>query len=239
MKKFITLVIDDTSTMRQFIRHGLEENLPNVHIDEASTGKEAIAKLDQTEYDLVLCDWELPDINGDEILQWVRSHPIIHQTPFIIISSRRDKESVIKAIHGGVNSYMVKPFNVGSLIQKITAVLDGFDRRRFQRFEASGAIILKFNNNILEGTIIDVSLGGVFCISKRNNPLPSIFEKVSIDIKFDSGELSGIDGFTIRLQAAEALINAENVKIAVKFTEFDYHRNQELQKLLDSLKIQE
>lgn len=235
MRKLSVLVVDDTSTMREYIRFGLRDNFPGINIEEACTGKEAIAKLDQTEYDLVLCDWELPDINGDEVLHWVRTHPMLHQVPFVIISSRNDKETIIKAIHGGVDSYIVKPFTVGSLVQKITITLNGFDRRRFQRFNISGTIDLQVGERTINGDIIDISLGGVFIVASRNNLLPTVFEKVAVDVNLEAGKISGIEGFVIRIQAAEALSTAKNVKIAIKFTEVG-QRIQKLQTLINFIK---
>ncbi|MBF0505359.1 MAG: response regulator [Nitrospirae bacterium] len=239
MKKLKVLIADDTASMRKFVKYGLEKSFPSILVDEAVNGREAQAKLDHTEYDLVLCDWEMPDINGDKILEWVRSHPTINSTPFIMVTSRNDKESVMQAIQGGVNSYVVKPFSAESLAQKITAVIDHFDRREFQRFEVNGSVNLHFGDQAIRGKIIDVSMGGIFSTVGRKSPLPAIFEKVMVDIKLEISEkLGGIEGFVIRLQAAESFIDSENVKIAVKFMDLPDQRKQELQRVMSSLKQQ-
>jgi DNA-binding response OmpR family regulator len=239
MKKLNVLIVDDTAAMRKFIKSGLEDSFPGIHVDEAVSGKTAVIKLEQNEYNLVLCDWELPDLSGDEILQWVRVHPIINHTPFILVSSRRDKGSVTKAIRGGVSSYMVKPFNIGSLVQKVTAVIDHFERRQFQRFAIDGTIDLYFRDQSLKGGVIDLSMGGVFGLSNRGYSLPLIFEKVTVDVNLDSGSILGLDGFVIRLQAAEAVLDSESVKIAVKFSDLTLDRTQDLQRIVSAAKVHE
>ncbi len=237
MKKLKVLIVEDAASMRKFLKYGLEKSFPGILVDEAVNGREAQAKLEQTEYDLVLCDWEMPDINGDKILEWVRNHPTISGIPFIMVTSRNDKESVMKAIQSGANSYVVKPFSAESLAQKITAVIDHFDRREFQRFGANGDISLHCGGKVAAGSIIDISMGGLFGTFSRKHPLPAIFEKVLVEIKVENSEkLGGIEGFVIRLQAAESFIDAENVKIAVKFLDLPDERKQELQQCLSSLK---
>ena len=239
MKKLKVLIVEDVASMRKFVRFGLEKSFRAISIDEAATGKEAQAKLEHSEFDLVLCDWELPDINGDEILSWVRSHPAINGTPFIMVTSRNDKESVMKAIDMGVNAYIVKPFTAENLAQRITTVIEKFERREFERLETSGPIDLHFRDLSAKGNLIDLSLGGCFSVFSRKNRLPDIFDQVSIGMN-PSGDLKigGIEGFVIRIQAAEAFIDAENVKIAIKFLDMTPEKKGELSKAINALKSQ-
>jgi CheY-like chemotaxis protein len=239
MKKLNVLIIDDTAAMRKFIKSGLEEHFSEINVNVAVDGREAVIKLEHHSYDLVLCDWELPDLTGDEILQWVRVHPIINHTPFIMLSSKRDRSSVTRAIRGGVSSYIVKPFNIGSLIQKVTAVVENYERRQFQRFTVSGAMGINFRDQQLKGGIIDLSMGGIFGLFGRRNTIPLIFEEVTVDIKLEAGSISALEGFVIRLQAAEARIDADSVKIALKFTELNTSRNQLLQAIVTAAKTHE
>ena len=238
MKKLKVLIVEDVASMRKFVRFGLEKSFPDLLVEEAATGKEAQAKLEQAEYDLILCDWELPDINGDEILIWVRNHPVLNSLPFIMVTSRNDKDSVTKAINMGVNSYIVKPFTAENLAQRIVAVIDKFDRRMFERVEADGAVEMRFSDVSIKGKLIDLSMGGLFCIFGRKNTLPGIFDTISADIQpCDDLKINGLKGFVIRIQAAEAFIDAEDVKIAVKFLDLEPEKNAELSKAIHSLKL--
>lgn len=239
MKNLRVLIAEDSASMRKFVKYGLEKSFQGITVDEAANGKEAQTKLDQTDYDLVLCDWEMPGLTGDEILHWVRAHPTLNSVPFIMVTSRSDKDSVLKAIQGGVNSYVVKPFSAEGLAQKITAVIDHFDRREFQRFEANGSVLFHFGGKVAGGKIVDISMGGIFGIFSRKNPLPQIFERVMADIELENlKKVSSIEGFVIRLQAAESFIDAENIKIAVKFVELPDDKKEELQQIMNALKLE-
>ena len=239
MKKLKVLVVDDVASMRKFLKYGLEKSFPEIFVDEAANGKEAQAKLEKEEYDLVLCDWEMPYVNGEELLSWVRNHPALGRTPFIMVTSRSDKPSVLKAMQGGVDSYMIKPFTADGLAQKVMLLVDKADRRASERVEAHGAINLHFRDQVARGNIVDLSMGGLFGVVSRKNPLPSIFEEVRVDIILEDPQkkADGIEGFIIRIQAAEAFINAENVKIAVKFLEQSSESTEKIQQLLESLKL--
>jgi CheY-like chemotaxis protein len=237
MQKLKALIVDDVASMRKFLRFGLEKTFPNISVDEAVNGKDAQAKLEKVEYDLVLCDWEMPLLNGEELLRWVRGHPTLSRTPFIMVSSRNDKPSVLKAMQEGVDSYVVKPFTAEGLARKVMMIVTKADRRELERIEVEGSTNLRFGDKVASGNIIDVSLGGIFSTFSRENSLPTIFEKVMVDIKLeDSRTVDGIEGFVIRLQAAEAFVDAENVKIAVKFMDLPADRKEEFEKILNSLK---
>ncbi len=238
MKKLNVLVVDDVASMRKFVKFGLDKSFPDISVDEAANGKEAQAKLEKEEYDLVLCDWEMPYVNGEELLTWVRNHPTLYRMPFIMVTSRSDKPSVLKALHGGVDSYMIKPFTADGLAQKVMLLVDKADRRESERYEAHGAVGLHFKDQVAGGSIVDLSLGGLFGLFSRKNTLPSIFEKVRVDIDLEDPQKKeeGIEGFIIRIQAAEAFIDSENVKIAVKFLDQSSEATKKIQELLGALK---
>lgn len=122
MAELKVLLADDALTMRKFIRYGLEENFSDIEIDEVSNGREAQAKLENKNYDLVLCDWEMPIIAGDELLKWIRSRPESKTVPFIMITSLSDKDHVMNAIKAGVTAYVVKPVSIDELVHKISGV---------------------------------------------------------------------------------------------------------------------
>jgi hypothetical protein len=100
----------------------------------------------------------------------------------------------------------------------------------------SGSVNLQFGDRAIMGKIIDVSAGGIFSIFSKKPHMPAVFEKVMVDIKLEKSEkLEGIEGFVIRLQASESFIDAENVKIAIKFLDLPAKRKQEFKRLMNSL----
>ena len=112
-------VIDDASMIRDLIKKFVKQNFPDARIFEANNGKNAIVMLTRQPIDLILCDWEMPEVDGEEVLRWVREKDHLKNKPFIMVTSRGDKEFVVKAIESGVSDYLVKPFNNKQFLEKI------------------------------------------------------------------------------------------------------------------------
>jgi two-component system, chemotaxis family, chemotaxis protein CheY len=115
------LVVDDYNTMVRIIRNLLRQ-LGFEHIDDACDGAEALAKMRQRHYGLVISDWNMEPMTGYDLLQQVRSDPGLAETPFIMVTAESKTENVIAAKKAGVSNYIVKPFNAQTLKSKIEAV---------------------------------------------------------------------------------------------------------------------
>lgn len=119
------LVVDDYKTMIRIITNLLKQ-LGFQNIEDASDGKEALAKMQGSSYGLVISDWNMEPMTGYELLREVRSDDKLKTTPFIMVTAESKTENVIAAKKAGVNNYIVKPFNAATLKGKITAVLGDF-----------------------------------------------------------------------------------------------------------------
>ncbi|GAA6211083.1 MAG: response regulator [Rhodomicrobiaceae bacterium] len=115
------LVVDDYKTMIRIIRNLLKQ-LGFSDIDDAADGTEALAKMQQRQYGLVISDWNMEPMTGYELLKEVRSDENLMKTPFIMVTAESKTENVIAAKKAGVNNYIVKPFNAATLSAKINAV---------------------------------------------------------------------------------------------------------------------
>lgn len=115
------LVVDDYKTMIRIIRNLLKQ-LGFSDIDDAADGTEALAKMKQRQYGLVISDWNMEPMTGYELLKEVRSDDGLMKTPFIMVTAESKTENVIAAKKAGVNNYIVKPFNAATLSAKINAV---------------------------------------------------------------------------------------------------------------------
>jgi two-component system, chemotaxis family, chemotaxis protein CheY len=116
------LVVDDYSTMRRIIRNLLTQIGYN-DIDEASDGGDALQKLRQVHYGLVISDWNMEPMTGYDLLKQVRADEKLKATPFIMVTAESKTDNVIAAKKAGVDNYIVKPFNAATLQQKINAVM--------------------------------------------------------------------------------------------------------------------
>lgn len=123
MANVSVLVVDDAPFIRDLIKKALRSHFPGLQIEEAVNGSKARQLLGRTEFDLILCDWEMPELSGLELLQWFREQPGQEKTPFIMVTSRGDRENVVQAIQAGVSDYVGKPFSNEQLISKVGKAL--------------------------------------------------------------------------------------------------------------------
>ena len=115
------LVVDDYRTMIRIIRNLLKQ-IGYEHVDEATDGSEALTKMRDKRYGLVISDWNMEPMTGYELLKEVRADPALAPTPFIMVTAESKTENVVAAKKAGVNNYIVKPFNAQTLKNKIDAV---------------------------------------------------------------------------------------------------------------------
>ena len=117
-----TLIVDDQNSVRQMTRITLEQ-LGIRHILEAENGRTAFDTASLQPLDLIISDYNMPEMDGLGLLRAVRSHPVARKVPFILLTGRGDKELVVKAAQAGVNNYLVKPFTTDILRTKIEQVV--------------------------------------------------------------------------------------------------------------------
>lgn len=127
------LVVDDASFVRDLIKRTVRQRFPVIETTDAQNGRRAQSLMSRTVFDLILCDWEMPEMSGLELLQWMRQQPQYEKVPFIMITSRGDKDHVVEAVRGGVSEYLGKPFSPEGLSNKIIKVMgrqlkDAMDR---------------------------------------------------------------------------------------------------------------
>lgn len=124
-KAMSILIVDDYKTMLRIIRN-LMKQLGFNNVDEASDGADALNKLRQKSFNLIISDWNMEPMTGYELLKEVRSDEILKKIPFIMVTAESKTDNVIAAKKAGVNNYIVKPFNAATLKQKLSSVLGEF-----------------------------------------------------------------------------------------------------------------
>ncbi|WP_223455284.1 MULTISPECIES: response regulator [unclassified Pseudomonas] len=123
MSKVSVLVVDDASFIRDLVKKCLRNYFPGMRIEDAINGRKAQAMLAKEAFDLVLCDWEMPEMSGLELLTWCREQDNLKAMPFVMVTSRGDKENVVQAIQAGVSGYVSKPFTNEQLLTKVKQAL--------------------------------------------------------------------------------------------------------------------
>ncbi len=124
-KNMRILVIDDFQTMRRIVINLLRQ-LGFSNVVEADDGQTAWDKLETDNVQLIISDWNMPNMSGLELLKKVRASEKYKTVPFVMVTAEGKRENVIAAVQAGVSNYIVKPFNAATLKEKLTKVIGTF-----------------------------------------------------------------------------------------------------------------
>lgn len=117
------LVVDDATFVRDLVKRTLRQMVSDIELFEAPDGNKALSLIKSKKPDLILSDWEMPEMSGEQLLTWVREQPEFATTPFVMITSRGDRDHVMAAVQAGVSDYLSKPFTADELTRKIAKQL--------------------------------------------------------------------------------------------------------------------
>jgi len=117
------LVVDDFSTMRRIVRNLLKE-LGYTNGDEAEDGAMGLSKLRSGQFDFVISDWNMPNMDGLTMLQQIRADPALAKIPVLMVTAEAKKENIIAAAQAGANGYVVKPFTAATLDEKLGKIFE-------------------------------------------------------------------------------------------------------------------
>lgn len=118
------LIVEDSATTRSLIRAIIEEMGDDFSTTEAATGFEALKLLPQEEFSLIITDINMPDINGLELINFVKNNPRYNHIPLIIVTTEKSKEDKERGLALGASDYVTKPFKPEELQGAITKVLN-------------------------------------------------------------------------------------------------------------------
>jgi two-component system chemotaxis response regulator CheY len=119
------LVVDDFSTMRRIVRNLLKE-LGFTNVEEAEDGAVALQKIKGGNFDFVVTDWNMPNMDGLTLLQTLRADPAYKNLPVMMITAEAKKENIIAAAQAGASGYIVKPFTAATLSEKMEKIFEKF-----------------------------------------------------------------------------------------------------------------
>ncbi|OLO08276.1 two-component system response regulator [Salinicola sp. MH3R3-1] len=122
-KNMSILVVDDFPTMRRIVRSLLKE-LGFENVEEAEDGQEALIKLRTGAFEFVVSDWNMPNLDGLEMLKEIRQDPQLSSLPVLMVTAEAKKENIIAAAQAGANGYVVKPFTAATLEEKLNKIFE-------------------------------------------------------------------------------------------------------------------
>jgi len=122
-KNMKILIVDDFSTMRRIIKNLLRD-LGFNNTQEADDGITALPMLQSGKFDLLITDWNMPGMQGIDLLKAVRADENLRQLPVLMVTAESKREQIVEAAQAGVNGYVVKPFTAGTLEEKISRIFE-------------------------------------------------------------------------------------------------------------------
>ena len=117
------LVIDDFATMRRIVRNLLQD-LGFKNVEEAEDGQDALTKLRASTFDFVITDWNMPNLDGLQLLSEMRKDDALKAIPVLMVTAEAKKENIIAAAQAGANGYVVKPFTAATLEEKLNKIFE-------------------------------------------------------------------------------------------------------------------
>ncbi|MCT2373691.1 response regulator [Pseudomonas aeruginosa] len=252
MSKVSALVVDDAPFIRDLMKKGLRDNFPGLHIEEAVNGRKAQQLLSRQNVDLILCDWEMPEMSGLELLTWCRAQENLKTTPFIMVTSRGDKENVVQAIQAGVSDYIGKPFSNDQLVAKIKKALSRSGklealaahapRREIASGMANDSLAaltggplgqaqLRLPQSSMPCVIKAVSLKEAQLVVKRADPLPQVLESAVLDLE-ENSDVARLNGYLHAIAALEPKPDSDWLLLTLRFVDRDPQKLDYLSRLI-------
>lgn len=117
------LVVDDFPTMRRIVRSLLKE-LGFTNVEEAEDGQEGLSKLRGGGFEFVVSDWNMPNLNGLDMLKQIRADEALKSLPVLMVTAEAKKDNIVAAAQAGANGYIVKPFTAATLEEKLNKLFE-------------------------------------------------------------------------------------------------------------------
>ena len=122
-KNMKILIVDDFSTMRRLIKNLLRD-LGFNNTQEADDGSTALPMLQKGDFDFVVTDWNMPGMQGIDLLKAIRADDSLKHLPVLMVTAEAKREQIIAAAQAGVNGYVVKPFTAATLKEKLDKIFE-------------------------------------------------------------------------------------------------------------------
>ena len=202
------LVVDDSPMAVKLITGVIRNQLGSDRIFTAADGREAIRVLEKHAVDMIVSDWNMEQMNGDELLYFVRNHKEYKDVPFVMVTSNSQKDFIITALQLGVSQYLIKPFTPAELEKKIRNSWNAANKRSEERYSAlpPHRSTLKVDGMPIKATLQDISRGGTQLYLEYHERL-SLYRHYELTMAF-SDENSGkeccaitVRGEVVRLEA--------------------------------------
>lgn len=212
MKIISFLVVDDSSTIRNLVAKSLRTLFANLQVYEADNGREALKILNEEQVDIIISDWNMPVMDGEELLYEVRNDDRLCSLPFIMMTTNEDRDFIITAIQLGVTQYIVKPFTYNELEGKVRLSMNTFNKRQENRYALPDhTVSVNIDGKSISGKMLDVSRTGAL-ISLKNDSCLGLYKTCELDLHLlDSNGLEQKTSILNSLFGVIVRLTADNI----------------------------
>ncbi|QTL34783.1 MULTISPECIES: response regulator [Pseudoalteromonas] len=204
------LVVDDCTTVRNVVRNIIKTRLGSEQVLMATNGKQALQILESQPVDIIISDWQMPELNGEELLYRVRNSARFKDIPFIMMTSNGERDFVITAIQNGVSHFVVKPFRADKLEAAVNKSWNGASKRDSVRHSAlpSHAMRIIASDALLEGKVQNISHTGMQVYTDYVDAL-KLYKITEFNLSFNNFDgphalsISPLYGTIVRIEANE------------------------------------
>ena len=230
------LVIDDAGSIRKYIAKLLQSQLGFSGVIQESSASGALSALESHGMvDLIICDWEMPLISGFALLTQLKHHHTWKKIPFVMATTRKDKESIVMAIEAGVAEYLIKPFDAQTLEAKLGTIFNPVESQKSERLVITynSDVQINFKGRRYIGSFVDISMGGCRIKTSVFKDGGNIFDTVQLSIQFAEQKLL----LSAKLISLEGQINGVDVNATFVFDSLEHSSKLDLKKFLDTIRI--
>lgn len=205
MRNAAILLVDDSDTVLKLVSKALQTTIGIQKILTAGNGMAALKILRAQSIDIIISDWNMPEMDGEELLYEVRNDPKLKNIPFVMMTTNSDRDFIVTAIQLGVTNYLVKPFSPVELEGKLRLAWGAFNRRNSPRQATLPSHVAKIqiDGKEMDGQFIDLSQTGAL-VRLANDPCLSLFK--SCEVTLELIDPQGVDSNTSIITALPGII---------------------------------
>lgn len=158
-KKAKVLIVEDEQDIRDLMSFHLSKQ--NIEVDIAEDGRVAYDKLLKEKYDLLIMDWMIPEVNGLDLISWIKKKEHIqYKTPVLMVTAKSDPESIVLGLETGADDYMVKPFDFNVLTARVKNLLERGEFIKKSQDPKQKASTLSMGDLLIDKNSHEVTLSG-------------------------------------------------------------------------------
>ncbi|MDH5546616.1 MAG: response regulator [Gammaproteobacteria bacterium] len=232
------LVVDDAGAIRKYIAKLLNTQMGFSNVLQEGSAAAALNVLqNRQKVDLILCDWEMPSVSGFAFLTQLKQHEQFKDIPFIMVTTRNDKQSIMMAIQAGVSEYLIKPFNGQTLETKLSKIFTNVERRGAERLVVTEKteVMINFKGISYTGEFMDISENGCQLKSNVFKNGGTIYDQASISFSMDNQKIV-LRGKLIRQEVHR---DGTSIKAAFLFQPVEHQVKVLLKQFIERFKIEQ